>query len=87
MLLSDHRFKDYKDFATSQENYFTDMFFYFTDYNHAEPSVSSVVCSFRYRIIIRVICVICVICGSYFYLREVEFISNYRDAQPLSFFS
>ena len=84
MLINDHRFKGYKDFATSQENYFTDMFFYFTDYNHAEPSVSSVVCSFRYRIIIRVICVIC---GSYFYLREVEFISNYRDAQPLSFFS
>ena len=77
MLINDHRFKDYKDFATSQENYFTDMFFYFTDYNHAEPSVSSVVCSFGYRIIIRVICVIC---GSYFYLREVEFISNYRDA-------
>jgi len=39
MLINDHRFKDYKDFATSQENYFTDMFFYFTDYNHAEPSV------------------------------------------------
>ena len=84
MLINDHRFKDYKDFATSQENYFTDMFFYFTDYNHAEPSVSSVVCCFRYRVIIRVICVIR---GSYFYLREVEFISNYRDAQPLSFFS
>ena len=81
MLINDHRFKGYKDFATSQENYFTDMFFYFTDYNHAEPSVSSVVCCFRYRVIIRVIC------GSYFYLREVEFISNYRDAQPLSFFS
>ena len=27
MLINDHRFKDYKDFATSQENYFTDMFF------------------------------------------------------------
>ena len=84
MLINDHRFKDYKDFATSQENYFTDMFFYFTDYYHAEPSVSSVVCCFRYRIIIRVIRVIC---GSYFYLREVEFISIYRGAQPLSFFS
>ena len=27
MLINDHRFKDYKDFATSKENYFTDMFF------------------------------------------------------------